>query len=824
LVTLAAGMTPARAAGLIAAAEPNRSIALRDGERAIASFVPKTPPNQRGSVTVREHQVSGRAIVEVRLPVREEGARREEVWIAERTALGAKLIWWDNAGALDPDGETSSAVEVSERGIEVYQTAARVSRCDGLPVRFAAKTWDFGSRSFKAEGPALPARATNTVQARRGGAPDGKPLGGFFFTAASTSQGAAGNLSRLRPPAAVNDGNPATIWSSDGDARGQLLTARSSGGFAITGLRLLPGDPANERSFRASGKPRKLSLIFGKSPTENVDVDLVEDADGGARRSQVPFWIALPKPVASTCMTVVVREATSDKAPVAIADMDVMTELDGPEAADRLVASLSQGIACQARQPLLVGLGAAALPKVTAAIGKTPPGSGRGCLVEALAALLAAGAAPTPEVAAALVAVVEGASPDEEKILLKLVPGPHAPPVAPLAAILHDNKHPEADRLRAARVLAAIPGEESQKTLLAAVGHGAPTMRKSLRSIVSALKPPLAPAAKTALDATPATDTGRRADLLLVLAALARQEASARPVVFATLTAALGENVPFEEQARAIAGLGLLKGPDALATLIDLRAHNKDGVLRTFAVNEIAASDDPSAIPALRAALDDADPRVRETAATALGQKKDTPSADLLIAGAKQEPWPSVRRAEVAALGELCTAAGNELIQRALKRDVDDVRQVALVGLAHCYGGKANQALLHILGRLPESADMRSLAARLLAERKDPSTVHGLAEAMARLVRESDADFSLQTVIADTAMALVSIRTPEAISALAGLISEPNTAVKRIGIDSLGIVCDPGTGAAALRAAAQNKDEAVSIPAAAAEARCRDRH
>jgi len=36
-------------------------------------------------------------------------------------------------------------------------------------------------------------------------------------------------------------------------------------------------------------------------------------------------------------------------------------------------------------------------------------------------------------------------------------------------------------------------------------------------------------------------------------------------------------------------------------------------------------------------------------------------------------------------------------------------------------------------------------------------------------------------------------------------------------------VCDPGAGATALRTAAQNKDEAVSIPAAAADAHCRDR-
>jgi HEAT repeat protein len=359
--------------------------------------------------------------------------------------------------------------------------------------------------------------------------------------------------------------------------------------------------------------------------------------------------------------------------------------------------------------------------------------------------------------------------------------------------------------------------------LLAAVGHGSQVMRKSLREVASGLAAPAALAAKRALDATPTADSGRRADLLLVLAALARREADARPAALAALCATLDGNASFEEQARAIAGLGLLGGPAALAKLVELRAHQQDGVLRSFAIDEIAASGEPAAIPALRAALDDADPRVRETAALALGRKHDKASAALLIAGAEQEPWPNVRRGEVAALGQLCTPAGNEIIQRALKKDVNDVRQVALVGLAHCYGAKANKALLFILGRLPESADMRSTAARLLGERKDPTTVRGLAEALGRLVGEAEADLSLQTVIADTAMALAAIRTPEAISALVDLLSRPNAATKRIAIDALGIVCDPSTGAAALHAAAQSGDQAVSIPAAAAEAHCRDR-
>lgn len=821
--TQLASAPESNAAGLAAAADPGGNLVVRDGESTVASFVPKTPAKLRGPAAVRQAQVSGHTIVEVSIPVSGEAGRRSEVWIAERTGSSAKVIWWDFVGANDPDGETATVAEVGDGGIQLYQTAARLSRCDGVPVRLSTQAWDFATHAFKTAAPALPAKSATTVQARRGAAPDGKPLGGFFFSAASTSPGATADPARLKPPAAVNDGNPATVWSTEGDARGHLLTARSSGGFAITGLRLLPGDPTTDRSYRASSRPRKLSLIFGKKTTDTVDVELIDDSDGGVGRSKVPFWIALPKPVASSCVTVLVRETTSDKAAMSIADLEVMTELDGPEAADRLVESLAQGKSCEARQPLLVRLGPPALAKVTTAVAKTPAGTGRECLVEAMAALLKSGVAASPQVGDALAAAIEGASATEEKIVLKLLPGLPAPPLAAVAAILQNVKRAEADRLRAARVLAAISNEEATKAVLSALGQGDQPMRRSLRAIAVSLKAPAAAAAKAALDATAATDIARRADLLLVFASLAAREPAVSADALASLSAALAGPASFEEQARAIAGLGALKGPAALAKLVDVRANSTNGVLRSFAIAEIAASDDPAALPALRAALADADPRVREAAASALGQRRDKGSADLLIAGAKQEPWPGVRRAEVAALGELCTPAGNELIQRALKKDVDDVRQAALVGLAHCYGAKANPALLQILGRLPESADMRSQAARLLAEHKDPSTVHGMAEALVRLVREAEADLSLHTVIVDTAMALATIRTPEAISALVGLVSEPNVSVKRAGIDALGVVCDPVIGAAALRTAAQNKDEAVSIPAAAAELHCRDR-
>ena len=822
----AAWANPALAdAGLSVSTEANGALTLREGDRTVASFVPRTEKDQRGQPKARATTASGHKLVEVRIPVLGEGSAREEVWIADLSAGAPET----NLVEHRRRARRRRRNQPGREGIGSGRGGVSDRRAT-VPLRWRARSVvppDMGRRwrdvSTLGPYPAATSDDLGASSARRRKHAGGQAAGRLLFSAASSSTAAEGKAARILPPTAVNDGNPATAWSSAGDGRGQLLTARSSGGFAITGLRVLPGDASSEKNFSASAKPRHLTLIFGRDPSQNIEVELAEDADGGARRFREPFWIALPKPVASSCLTVVVRDVTSPKTAMSIADIDVMTELDGPEAIDRLVTSLSQGTSCSARQPLLVRLGAPALAKVSSAIAHLAPGSGRECLVEALAALVGAGIAPTADTATALVTASRGSSPTEEQAIFKLLPTLPAPPVEAVASILLEDKWPDTDRERAARLLASLDSPEARAKLLVAVGRGSAEIRRTMRSMVSRLKKPALASVLAAFDATPATDNGRRADFLPILGVIAARETDARPAVLAALRAPLHGEASFEERARAIQGLGLVHDAAALDDLIDVRTHNADGVLRSLAVNELAGADEPTILPALREALDDADPRVRESAATGLGHKGDKSAADRLISGAKQEPWPEVRRAEIAALGEMCVPQGSELMIRALQRDVDDVRQAALVGLAHCHGTRATPLLLRVLGRLPESADMRSLAARLLADRKDPKTEHALVEILSRLVAESQADISLEGVIADTAVTLATWGGREAISALVGLLSDARPSVQRMAVEALGVACDPGAGAAALRAAAGSKDEAVSIPASAAAARCLQR-
>jgi HEAT repeat protein len=326
------------------------------------------------------------------------------------------------------------------------------------------------------------------------------------------------------------------------------------------------------------------------------------------------------------------------------------------------------------------------------------------------------------------------------------------------------------------------------------------------------------------LGKTPASASARRADLIAILSAATSREPAELDATLAILRATLKGPADFEEQGRALTGLGSLRSPAAIADLLAFRASATDGVLRFLATRELALINTPETNLALRAALQDSDPRSREAAALALGQHQQKDAAAAIVAGAKQEPWPAVRRAQVMALGELCTPEGGELLMRAYQKDVEDIRMAALVGLAHCRDYRASALLVHVLGRLPESADLRTLAARLLAEMKDQRTGKPMAEALQRLRKESQADIALESTTSETVLALAALGGQEAVSAAADLLTDARPVLQKAAIQALGSLCDPGEGAAALKTASQSKDESVAAAASLALDHCAHPH
>jgi hypothetical protein len=159
-------------------------------------------------------------------------------------------------------------------------------------------------------------------------------------------------------------------------------------------------------------------------------------------------------------------------------------------------------------------------------------------------------------------------------------------------------------------------------------------------------------------------------------------------------------------------------------------------VLRYLAARELAALVPAPGVdsrPALRAALDDKDPRVRETAALALGKQGDTPVRGGADRGRQTGAMAvSCARAEVEALGHLCAPGAADLMLRAIGKDVDEVRRAALVGLVRCKDQRARTVLLKKLAQQTEAATVRELAAALIGESGDKGAAPAAGDRAAR--------------------------------------------------------------------------------------------
>jgi hypothetical protein len=310
----AVGLTLAPAPGLTLAPASDGGLDLRAGAATLAHVPVTTPALRRGPTRLREVTVEGHRLAQVSVPVR--GGGHEEVWVGELRPRDVRVVWRGLVGPRDADAETAQGLDVSEDGVTEYQTAAHVTRCDGVPARLFPRAYDFDEGRFRpVVSPAPPAAATKLV-ARRGdpAMPKGRPIEAFHFTGASTTQGAGGDARALTAPAALDDGNPATAWAEGlgGDGRGEFLTTRSSvPGTAVRGVRIVPGDASSAARFRARNRVRRFQLALGPRAEDRFDVELAEDPGADASRFRDPYWVSLPRPVAASCATIIVTDVAA---------------------------------------------------------------------------------------------------------------------------------------------------------------------------------------------------------------------------------------------------------------------------------------------------------------------------------------------------------------------------------------------------------------------------------------------------------------------------------------------------------------------------------
>ncbi len=821
------------------------SLALRDGARVVAAIAPKTPARLRGAATVKEVAVEGRRVAVVRVPGKDKPTT--EVWLGLLDSGAARVLWTGMIGAQDADGETSLVLVVDGSGITLYESAGRVTQCDGTPLRIAPRRFDFEAAAFRAAPVPLPPLAAQKLVARRGAARARRPRITFSFTSASAppAESSGEDARALVAPLSLSDGDLETSWVEKGGARGTggVLTARAAGGgFAVSELHIVPGDVHSAEAFAAHGRARTLALVLGPQPEQRFEVTL-EDAGGDRRR---PFVVTLPRPVVSSCVSLQAREVVPGRtgaSTVAWTEVTVFTDLDGSEGTARLVQDLS-GPSCAARLGDVATLGPAAGAQLVNALVNLPPGGGpgRGCLLEALPRLRPEQPVDGETATAftkALPRILPTLGPDEELALAGVVRRLPSPPVNELAAVLQaektagkaDEGADEATRMRAARALFALPGEEPRRRLVRALGTGAPALRAELRRLVAATPGAVARLGE-ALGTSAPDDVALRADLAAALGEAARAQGGSPEASALLRDLALQPQADFLIRARAVQALGALgarKDEAALAALGDLARKSEDPPLRLLATRGLGAAgraQTARVAPGLRAAVADRDPAVRAAAAEALGALADGGANELLIGAAKQEPWPMVRRAEVEALGRLCGPGAGDLLARAVERndlETPDIRQSALRGLFACRDERALSLGLEVLERETETPPMRTEAALCLGRTGRRELAGDLAGNLRRLLVEAENDLGLEGTTLATLQAMAGLGGSEALDAALAMRTDRRPGFRRAAAQALGQLCstaDPARAGAALREAMRDADESVAMAARAALRRC----
>ena len=199
---------------------PDGTFELRDGDRVLARLPSLPTRGAFGPPSIEEVAAEGRKLLVVRRAIQEKTGKPASgaglAWVGLLERAGAAPIWSGVLGPLDADGDVVRHLEVGAPGVSLYETAGRVSRCDGVPVRLAWQKYDFARRRFEAVAPPAAAPGAASITARRlTGPAHGRPKIAFPFTVASAPPAEVSGESDARAlvaPLALSDGDPESAW------------------------------------------------------------------------------------------------------------------------------------------------------------------------------------------------------------------------------------------------------------------------------------------------------------------------------------------------------------------------------------------------------------------------------------------------------------------------------------------------------------------------------------------------------------------------------------------------------------------------------------
>ncbi len=735
-------------------------------------------------------------------------------------------LWRGEVGALGDDGEGAMEVAITDAGLLRYQTRPGVERCDGQPARLFTEGWDFSSGRFRAiyNPTGLPADAEELQASSQPPMPQSPELSAVFRATAASTQRGAGDARELTAPIELDDGNPATAWreSVGGNGRGEFLTFRARADRArVAALRIVPGDAASSAAWKAANRLRRIGIVLGPQQAY-----WVRFSDSAAKPGAA-FWVTLPEPVATRCVTVVLDATYRGTATprgsgeTAISELTVLTELDlAPGGADAaLAAEVARGGSegRQAARILASRSGGAAALAAALASASTPAAQLR------LRLALAASQAPDARELAAGLAMAEATGADRAALTAALVRlGAAALPG--LAALLTDAEAPLAARTAAADALATL-GAAARPALLTAAGAGPRGLRVAVSKALAApedAQPALLAAATDS--AAPAAE----ADLWRAIELAGRAHGFDSSVV-ASAAARLEGATAYELRYRLLALVATAGDGAALQAawrvLSSLPEDAGGEALRRVAAEALADNPAPAARALLVRLADNADPGVRLAVAAALGQRADADanSDALLVNRLRSDGWPAVRRRAAAALTPRCqrSAPVAEALEAALRDRALPVRREALLALVACRAPRIEQTLERVALDAAAAMALREVAVLAIPRLGERATLEPLLKvfAAARQAAWSDPRAPRLAAAALTAMGQLGGRSASrTILAAARDASFPE--IQAAAVTAAGTLCPEGA-LPVLTGLSSSSEPSVAVAARAALRRCK---
>ncbi len=644
-------------------------------------------------------------------------------------------VWRGEVGPIGRDGDYEVVVAATPTGLTRTQRRGGIERCDGAPSELFKEAWDGKSAKFRpVRGDVSIAAGAKTLTATHT-APNtdaGEPtLSSTYRATVTSSEAGASDASQLGAPHQLDDGDPSTVWKEDrgGDGRGEWFTFRArTKGAKLSALRILAGDARGAKEMAASNRVAKLALV---TADHAYWIELADDTKPDA------WWVTLPAPIATDCVTVLLggfhsgKGMDAGKGTSAISELVLLGEDDlapGGAAAKLVADVIAGGLSGDSAAKLLARRGAAAARAIETALAGDVPGDAKQRLLRVLAAIGDPGSAATLGAGLRAPGVADDAAFELAQALGALGDDGQAQ----LAKVLADAGLGDGARLAAA---AAIDPAHAD-AMIAALGVGSRTVRKALAMRLASLGVPALIAATTDA-ATNAPES--EADLwrAMGLAAM-RADDGERQIALVALAARGREATTYELRYRITAALAPFPEAEAAAAIraiLEGQTGDEGAALRQVAAAGLVGSPSADAEALLAELATDGNPGVRIAALAALADRGAGASSDaVMIDALAGDLWPEVRHTAAAALARACPRpAPTEALEHAAETDTDvSVRVDALGALVACDAPGIADRLIAVARDGKAALSLRERAVDLLGVLGDPATASTMVDLLGR--------------------------------------------------------------------------------------------